>query len=104
MSDKTIVIDRYTTDANQLHDWHNKGYKLICPLCKSELVFQRSGIWCPKNVSHFEVHEYIRNKESQNRQREEDRRESIANMKRKGYTEAQIQMHIDKYYPETSKS
>ena len=100
MTDKTIVINRYEDDPNQLHRLHEEGYKLICPYCKSELVFQRSGIWCPKNPSHYEVHRYVRSKKLRNDLDEMMKQEAIANMKRKGYSEAQVQEHLDEYYPE----
>ena len=100
MTDKTIIINRYKDDPNQLHRLHEEGYKLICPYCKSELVFKTSGFWCPKNPSHYEVHRYVRSEQTKKRRKKAMKEEAIANMKKKGYTEAQIQEHLDKYYSE----
>ena len=114
MKNKTITFKRGKTSSKQVMQWHNEGYSVLCPLCKSELVFITSleeakikapghpGIFCPKNSNHYSVSFYLK-----------EARESIAaisqkyeieemtkNLRNKSYTEDQIQAEIDKYYPE----
>lgn len=102
MSEKMISFDRRKAKHDDLLRLHDEGYKVICPLCKSEVVFKTSGSWCSKNPNHYETHIYPADiaRKMRIKSREHRIKESTANMKKKGYTKAQIQEHIDKYYPE----
>ena len=99
MTKKVISFKRSEARHSDLLKLHNDGYKVICPLCKAEIVFQKSGSWCPKNHNHYETHIY-RDTGMRKKYRQWAKQESIANMKKKGYTEERIQEHIAQYYPD----
>ena len=102
MNDKIISFDRREADHYQLLKLHNEGYRVICPLCKSDIVFSKNaGSWCSKNPNHYETHIYTREaKEVMEKGRIKwGVRETTKNLKKKGYTEKQIQEELDKYYP-----
>jgi 1,2-phenylacetyl-CoA epoxidase catalytic subunit len=104
MNDKTITFKRGKTETSEIYKWHREGYRIVCPLCKSEIVFQESGSWCPKNPNHYEVHAYSKKAADVigNGRQERLKQESIENMKKKGYSQSQIQEHLDKYYPQSN--
>ena len=105
MSDKVTTFDRRTVTHNQLVSLRNQGYRVICPLCNSDILFSNAGSSCSKNRNHYETHIYGGQETMKMRRKWDERRKkkSIANMKKMGYTEAQIQDHLDKYYPENIK-
>lgn len=99
---KVVTFDRYKTPDREIRQLHKEGYTVVCPLCKSEILFYRTGMRCSKNSNHYDVHYYIRDRAFERESKERRKQESIANMKKQGYTEVQIQEHLDKYYPEKS--
>ena len=101
MSEKIISFDRRKTRHSDLLKLHHNGYRVICPLCKSDIIFQKSGSWCSKNPNHYETHIYPADiaKKYRKEHKQWAKQESIANMKKKGYTEEQIRQHIAEYYP-----
>ena len=101
MNQKITTFDRNNTSHEKLLKLHENGYKVICPLCKSEIIFYDSGSSCSKNRNHYETHFYPSNIARDYRQwsKVNRKQKSIANMKKKGYTEEQIQKHIAEYYP-----
>ena len=58
MNNKVTSFVRGKTEHSEIVRLHNEGYAVVCPLCKSELMFQTSGVWCPKNPNHYSVHDY----------------------------------------------
>lgn len=105
MTDKTITFDRHNVEHGNLMKLHKEGYRVICPLCKSDIVFsENSGSWCSKNPNHYETHIY-RNTGMRNwLDMERKKKKAAIAMKKKGYTEVQIQEHLDKYYPSDPQS
>ena len=102
MSEKIISFDRRKTRHSDLLKLHHNGYRVICPLCKSDIIFQKSGLWCSKNPNHYETHIYPADIAKSNRDlnRKWGIEKTRENLTKKGYTEAQIQVEINKYYPE----
>ena len=106
MNKKTISFDRHKATHGQLLKLYEEGYKVICPLCKSEIVFSKNaGSWCSKNPNHYATHIYtVEARESLRAiSQKYEVQELTENLHKKDYTEEQIQAEIDKYYPETSK-
>ena len=107
MNNKIISFNRHKADRYQLLKLHNEGYRVICPLCKSDIVFSKNaGSWCSKNPNHYETHIYKKSVRDELRaiSRKYKAKEKAEALRKKGYTEEQIQVEIDKYYPEISKS
>ena len=67
---------------------------------RDDYRFDRFGNDTELNEDLYEVHRYIRSKKLQNDLDEMMKEEAIANMQKKGYSEAQIREHLDKYYPD----
>ena len=96
---KTISFDRHKAKHGDLLQLRNQGYRVICPLCKADIAFsENSGSWCSNNPNHYETHIY-RDTGMRKKMKQRIKQESIANMKKKGYTEEQIRKHIAKHYP-----
>ncbi|MGL6344635.1 MAG: hypothetical protein ACRC80_36485 [Waterburya sp.] len=97
---KVISFKRGKTEHQEILRLHNDGYTVICPLCKSELVFQKSGVWCPKNPNHYSVHDYPGDVARKNweRTRKYMIKDKTKALKAKGYTDEQIQSEINEYY------
>ena len=101
MSQRTISFNRYKVNHHELLKLHNDGYRVICPLYKSEIKFATSGSWCSKNPNHYETHIYSGEAKRMMRESRIERgiKKTRENLTKKGYSEAQIQAEIDKYYP-----
>ena len=92
MNNKIISFKRGKTETSQIYKWHKEGYKVICPLCKSEIVFKTSGSWCPKNLNHYSVHNYPSNI-ARELNRRADERQKIRDKDR-----GQTQKEADEHY------
>ena len=102
MSQITISFDRYKAKHGDLLELHNNGYRVICPLCKADIIFsENTGSWCSKNPNHYETHIYKKSVRDELRgiSRKFQIKEMKENLTKKGYSEAQIQAEINKYYP-----
>ncbi|MBW4536113.1 MAG: hypothetical protein KME09_19435 [Pleurocapsa minor HA4230-MV1] len=97
---KVISFKRGKTPYEEIVRLHKEGYVVICPLCKSELVFQESGVWCPKNPNHYEVHIYPGKfaRKMREQSREWGIKETTKKLQKKGYTEEQIKSEIIQLY------
>ena len=99
MFQKVISFDRHKAKHGDLLKLRNQGYRVICRVCGSDISFsENSGSWCSNDPSHYEIHIY-RDTGMRKKWRKRQKQESIANMKKKGYTEEQIRQHIAEYYP-----
>ena len=103
MNQKTISFDRRKARHSDLVKLRDQGYRVICPLCKADIFFsENAGSWCSKNPNHYEAHIYKKSVRDKLRaiSNKFGKTEAIANMKKKGYTQEQIQEHIAQYYPD----
>ena len=103
---KITSFNRNNVNHNDLVKHHNAGHKVICPLCKSELIFQKSGVWCPVNANHYSVQNYSADIVEQTRKSSRKRgiEKTVKALEAKGYTKSQIRAEILKYYPEAEPS
>lgn len=65
MSKKNISFKRDKTDASDILRWHDEGYNVLCPICKSKLLIAKTaeeagenspGIFCPQNKMHIGIY------------------------------------------------
>lgn len=103
---KVTSFNRDTANHCDLVRLHDSGYKVICPLCKSELIFKKSGIWCPENANHYSVYNYPADIARRFRESSKQRgiEKTIKALKAKGFTQPQIDAEISKLYPESEYS
>ena len=102
MIEKIISFDRRKARHSDLLKLHKQGYRVICPLCKADIIFsENAGSWCSKNPNHYETHIYKKSVRDELRaiSRKFQIKEMKENLTKKGYSEAQIQAEINKYYP-----
>ena len=70
MKDRIITFKRGKTSVDEILKWHQEGYTVVCPLCKSKLLFLdtyekaakhngRPGIFCPKNDNHYATYLWL---------------------------------------------
>lgn len=101
MSEKIISFDRHKAKHSELKKLHEEGYKVICPLCKSEIFFsENAGSWCSKNPNHYETHIYkasVRDEMRENLMRR-DIEETREIFTKKGYMEEEIEHEISQRY------
>ena len=99
MNQKIISFNRKNADHYALFKLHNDGYRVICPVCQSDIFFSKNaGSWCSKDTNHYENHIY-RDTGRRKEYKEWAKKETINNLRKKGYTDEQIQAELDKYYP-----
>ena len=100
MNQKVISFNTNKVNHYELQKLYNDGYRVICPLCKSDIFFSNAGSWCSKNSNHYETHIY--GGEGARRMRERAKanikKEAIEYMKKEGYTQEQIQEELNKNY------
>ena len=97
---KQKVITFQVNNLSEMRRLNQEGYFIRCHRCYSEVIFNDTEIGCSRDAKHF--YTFGCRKLSPHVREELDRRRknrSIANMKKKGYTEEQIQKHIVEYYP-----
>ena len=100
MSSTLKFDDKDFPSTKELFKLNREGYTILCPKCGAKLFFNDTEIGCSRDAKHF--YTFGCRKLSPHVREELDRRRknrSIANMKKKGYTEEQIQKHIVEYYP-----
>lgn len=101
MREKVISFDRHKAKHSELKKLRDEGYKVICPLCKSEIFFsENAGSWCSKNPNHYETHIYkasVRDEMRENLMRG-DIKETREILTKKGYTEEEIGHEIAERY------
>ena len=115
MNNKTVVYDRKKYKTADIVDFHNEGYDVLCSVCKAKLIFILSldeakikapghpGIFCPNSPDHVYTTFAISSRDfwkSFQERRTKRKKQDIADMKQKGYTEEQIQAQIAKDYPD----
>lgn len=101
MTDKVISFDRRTARHEDLLELRKEGYRVICPLCKSDIFFsENAGSWCSKNPNHYETHIYKASVRNAMRKRriESGIEQTRENLTKKGYTEEQIKHRISQKY------
>ena len=99
MFQKVISFDRKKAKHGDLLELRKQGYRVICPVCGADIFFsENAGSWCSNDSSHYEIHIY-RNTGMRDKMKQRIKEESIANMRKKGYTEQQIQSRVAKQYP-----
>ena len=103
---KRVSFKRGRTNHDYIVRMHNSGYQVICPICQSELIFHRLGVWCPKNANHYHVHYYPADIAKSRRESSRQRgiKKTIEALTAKGYSQMQIDTEISKYYPEIRPS
>lgn len=101
-ANKTTSFNRDNVNHKDLVKLHNSGYKVICPQCESEIVFQKSGAWCSNSSKHYSVHNYPADIAEDFRKSNKYRGliKTVKTLESKGYTRAQMRSEILKYYPE----
>lgn len=85
--------------TKELWNLHNDGYTILCPRCHAKIFFNDTEIGCSRNTNHFyiiscrKLSPKVKNKLDRMRMEE-----SIANMKKRGCTEDEIQEKINRLY------
>lgn len=60
---KTIIYNLEKYGLAKIYQLHENGYKVLCPVCNSELLFlkesqsdgKRPGIYCPVRENHVGI-------------------------------------------------
>jgi hypothetical protein len=68
---KTVIYNRNEDNIREAFELFSQGYKILCPICKSELLIladydssskyqKHLGIYCPKNENHVGIRLFLR--------------------------------------------
>lgn len=112
---KTIIYHKAKYDSKDIRKFHKEGYSILCPVCNSKLSVITSleeakvkkpghpGIFCPNSPDHVYITFNMGRKEFWKRFEKKmvlQKKQDIADMKQKGYTEEEIKAQIAKDYPD----